>query len=266
VKPANLAYVIYTSGSSGRPKGVTVTHDNVVRLFTQTKLWFEFSSIDVWTLFHSYAFDFSVWELWGALLYGGKLVIVPYWISRSPEEFLRLVQAEKVTVLNQTPSAFRQLMQAEAAGDSMELSLRFVIFGGEALEPGSLKSWFERHGDKKPHLVNMYGITETTVHVTYRVLTVADATLRQRDRQTYRRLAGAPFGQASATCAHWVPGEMYVGGAGLARGYLNVPILLQSDSFPIPLMLAPRASTGPEIARAILPAGRLNIWGAPTTR
>jgi amino acid adenylation domain-containing protein len=171
----HAAYIIFTSGSTGKPKGVLVTHHNVVRLFTQTEQWYGFNERDVWTLFHSYAFDFSVWEIWGALLYGGRLVVVPYLISRSPSAFYELLGHEKVTVLNQTPSAFRQLIWAEASAETKQnLSLRYVIFGGEALQLASLEPWFERHGDEKPLLVNMYGITETTVHVTYRPIRRAD--------------------------------------------------------------------------------------------
>ncbi|HEY0366068.1 MAG TPA: amino acid adenylation domain-containing protein, partial [Pyrinomonadaceae bacterium] len=226
------AYVIYTSGSTGTPKGVVVTHANVVRLFTATRHWFNFDADDVWTLFHSYAFDFSVWELWGALLYGGRLVIVPYLASREPEAFYGLLVKERVTVLNQTPSAFRQLLQAEQrswpnAWEAPPLALRFVIFGGEALELQSLGPWFERHGDEQPLLVNMYGITETTVHVTYRpirasdLLTATGSVIGERipDMQIYVLDAArqpVPLG---------VPGELYVGGAGLARGYLQRPAL-----------------------------------------
>ncbi|MDQ3802878.1 MAG: amino acid adenylation domain-containing protein, partial [Acidobacteriota bacterium] len=233
----NLAYVIYTSGSTGKPKGTPVSHYNVTRLFEATRAWFEFTERDVWTLFHSYAFDFSVWELWGALLYGGRLVVVPYEVSRSPAAFYELLSKEQVTVLNQTPSAFRQLMRAEeAAGVSPQINLRLVIFGGEALELQSLRPWFERHGDRCPQLVNMYGITETTVHVTYRPLTAGDLTAAPGsviggpipDLQVYildRHMQPVPVG---------VPGEMYVGGAGLARGYLNRPDLTAERYVPHP--------------------------------
>ncbi|OWY83199.1 non-ribosomal peptide synthetase [Rhodococcus sp. BUPNP1] len=234
----NLAYVIYTSGSTGRPKGVLIPHRNVVRLMVNTESVYGFDSSDVWTMFHSYAFDFSVWELWGPLLYGGTLVVVDYFTSRSPEAFRELLIRERVTVLNQTPSAFYQLVEADrVAGDEAQLSLRYVIFGGEALEPRRLAGWFERHGDAgraqrrgigtAPRLVNMYGITETTVHVSYReigadlaqgasasVVGVPIAGLRVYVLD--RRLKPVPVG---------VAGEMYVGGGQLARGYLRRPEL-----------------------------------------
>ncbi|ARU62956.1 hypothetical protein CBW65_19690 [Tumebacillus avium] len=221
--PDHLAYVIYTSGSTGQPKGVLIPHANVARLFTATAPWFGFNEQDVWTLFHSYAFDFSVWEIWGALLYGGRLVIVPYLTSRSPEQFCELLCQEGVTVLNQTPSAFRQLIQAEPTPSA--LNLRYVIFGGEALEMQSLAPWFERHGDERPQLINMYGITETTVHVTYRPLTKADLSrgsiigIPIPDLQV--RILDS-FGQPVPI---GIPGELYVGGAGVAQGYLNRPEL-----------------------------------------
>ncbi len=181
--PDHPAYVIYTSGSTGKPKGVVVTHRDAVRLFQATEQWFGFGPGDVWSLFHSYAFDFSVWEIWGALLYGGRLVVVPYWVSRSPEDFYRLLCRERVTVLNQTPSAFGQLMLAEEAlGASPELALRTVVFGGEALNLQSLAPWWSRHPEDSPRLVNMYGITETTVHVTYRPLSPSDLQGGQLDR------------------------------------------------------------------------------------
>ncbi len=225
------AYVIYTSGSTGRPKGVIVRHGNVARLFSATDRWFRFGPEDIWTLFHSYAFDFSVWEIWGALLYGGRLVVVPYWVSRSPEAFHELLSKERVTVLNQTPSAFRQLIQT-AEGQPLELALRYVIFGGEALEPASLVPWFERHGDERPRLINMYGITETTVHVTYREISAKDVASAVGcpipDLGVYLLdawLSPAPVGN---------PGEIFVGGAGLALGYLNRPELTAERFVPNP--------------------------------
>ncbi len=244
VRPANLAYVIYTSGSTGKPKGTLITHANVTRLFDATQAWFNFNESHVWTLFHSYAFDFSVWELWGAFLYGGRLVIVSYAVSRSPEAFRDLLADEHVTVLNQTPSAFRQLIrQEELLRNEARLDLRLVIFGGEALELGSLKPWFERYGDQRPQLVNMYGITETTVHVTYRPLQMADVAAAGKsyigvpipDLEVYlldQYLRPVPIG---------VPGEIHVGGAGLARGYLDLPELTSQRFVPHPFSKRPGA-------------------------
>src|SRR5580704_8395958 len=142
----NLAYVIYTSGSTGKPKGVMVTHRNVDRLLKSTESWFNFNTTDVWTLFHSAAFDFSVWEIWGCLLTGGHLVCVPYWVTRSPRDFYSLLVECQVTVLNQTPAAFYQIIQLEGSGLIKPLALRYVIFGGEALNFINLRRWFERHG------------------------------------------------------------------------------------------------------------------------
>jgi amino acid adenylation domain-containing protein/non-ribosomal peptide synthase protein (TIGR01720 family) len=231
----SLAYIIYTSGSTGRPKGVQVTHANVTRLFASTESSFGFGADDVWTLFHSLAFDFSVWELWGALLYGGRLVVVPFLVSRSPADFRALLAREGVTVLNQTPSAFRQLIAADEAADGQPaLALRYVVFGGEALEPGTLAAWTDRHGDARPMLINMYGITETTVHVTFRPITRADV---ERGR---RSPVGVPLADLSVLVldAHGgvvpvgVPGEMYVGGDGVARGYLGRPALTAERFVP----------------------------------
>ncbi|MDZ7949845.1 non-ribosomal peptide synthetase [Nostoc sp. DedQUE09] len=240
----NLAYIIYTSGSTGQPKGVLVNHRNVVRLLAATESWYHFNQHDVWTLFHSIAFDFSVWELWGALLYGGKLVVVPYWVSRSPEDFYKLLLTQQVTILNQTPSAFSQLIQAEKSfGNTNKLSLRKVIFGGEALQLESLRPWFERHGDQFPQLVNMYGITETTVHVTYRPLTMKDLEV------TSASVIGRPIGDLQVylldkfrqSVPIGVPGEMYIGGAGVVRGYLNRPELTPLRFIPNPFSNKPNA-------------------------
>ncbi|RJL19462.1 non-ribosomal peptide synthetase, partial [Bailinhaonella thermotolerans] len=227
LSPDHPAYVIYTSGSTGRPKGVVVPHRNVVRLLRSTEPWFAFGPGDTWTLFHSYAFDFSVWELWGALLYGGRLVVVPFGVSRSPGEFLELLVRERVTVLNQTPSAFYGLVGAdrEDPGLGARLGLRFVIFGGEALEPARLGDWYSRHADDAPVLVNMYGITETTVHVSYVAL---DEVTAASGRGSLIG-AGIPdlrvyvLDEALCPVPPGVVGELYVAGAGLARGYLNRP-------------------------------------------
>jgi amino acid adenylation domain-containing protein len=250
VHPDNLAYVIYTSGSTGRPKGTLITHGCVSRLFAANEAQFGFGPADVWTLFHSYAFDFSVWEIWGALLYGGRLVVVPYWVSRSPAEFHALLAREGVTVLNQTPSAFAQLMQADAAAPR-ELALRVVIFGGEALNFAELGGWLERHGAERPQLVNMYGITETTVHVTYRPVRRADVTegggsaigRPLSDLQVYvldRHMEPAPVG---------VVGEMYVGGAGLGRGYLGRAGLTAERFVPSPFGDGRRLYRSGDLAR-----------------
>jgi len=228
----HAAYVIYTSGTTGQPKGTVITHRNVVRLFAATEQWYGFDERDVWTLFHSCAFDFSVWEVWGALLFGGRVVVIPFLVSRSPEAFYELLVQERVTVLNQTPSAFRQLIQAELTVGQKPLALRYVIFGGEALEMQSLRPWFDTHGDSTPLLVNMYGITETTVHVTYRPLSSRDLSRGSvigvpiPDVEVYildARRQPVPLG---------VPGEMYVGGSGLARGYLRRPDLTEQRFVP----------------------------------
>ena len=235
--PGNLAYVIYTSGSTGRPKGVGISHQNVRRLFAATEAEYCFATTDVWAFFHSFAFDFSVWEIWGALLYGGRLVIVPYWISRSPETLHEFLGRHSVTVLNQTPSSFYQLDAVDAAQEAAKpLSLRLVIFGGEALERQRLATWFARYGDDGPQLVNMYGITETTVHVTLQRLKRGDAH-GGRDEAI-----GRPLGdlQAYLLDDHMLPvpvgvaGELYIGGAGLARGYLGRPDLTAERFVPDP--------------------------------
>jgi len=220
--PHHLAYVIYTSGSTGQPKGVQVEHRQASRLLDATRAWFDFGADDVWTLFHSFAFDFSVWEIWGALAHGGRLVVIGNQCARAPGEFYDLLCREGVTVLNQTPGAFRQLIAAQADSASAH-ALRLVVFGGEALEPHTLKPWIARNDPGKTRLVNMYGITETTVHVTYRPLRREDilagkgSMIGRPIPDMYVRILD-PEGQPVPV---GVAGEMYVGGGGVARGYLR---------------------------------------------
>lgn len=256
-QPENLAYVIYTSGSTGKPKGAGITHANVTRLFKATQDWYHFAPEDTWSLFHSFSFDFSVWEIWGALVYGGRLVIISYLMSRSPQEFYKLLVQEHITILNQTPSAFRQLIAAEQeTGLDSNLSLRLVIFGGEALEIQSLGPWFELHGDQRPELVNMYGITETTVHVTYHPIRHSDleATTGSMIGQPIPDLAIYLLDRQQNLVPIGVPGEVCVGGAGLARGYLNRPDLTAEKFIPNSFSGAPGArmyKTG-DLARYLL--------------
>ncbi|MBD0323430.1 MAG: amino acid adenylation domain-containing protein, partial [Aldersonia sp.] len=224
--PDHVAYVIYTSGSTGRPKGVAVAHRNVVELLAGTEPVFGFGPDDVWTMFHSYAFDFSVWELWGPLLYGGRLVVVDYYTSRSPAQFLELLAREQVTVLNQTPSAFYQLVEADRAEHAQrELALRYVVFGGEALEPRRLRGWFGQRGDLACELVNMYGITETTVHVTHRRIGPADTAAASVVGRPIAGLRVYVLDDRLRPVPPNVPGEMYVAGGQLSRGYLGRPEL-----------------------------------------
>ncbi|MGN6085880.1 amino acid adenylation domain-containing protein, partial [Trinickia sp.] len=226
LSPSHPAYVIYTSGSTGRPKGVVVEHRNVVRLLRVTERRFRFDHTDVWTLFHSFAFDFSVWEIWGALAYGGKLVIVPALCAREPQAFYALLCREGVTVLNQTPSAFAQLIP-EQARSSETHRLRYIVFGGEALELRTLLPWIQRTDPARTRLINMYGITEITVHASFCAIERRDIEGGAGSR------IGAPLDdlqiylldESLEPVPAGVPGELYVGGAGVARGYLGRPAL-----------------------------------------
>ncbi|MFE3517800.1 amino acid adenylation domain-containing protein [Streptomyces sp. NPDC059166] len=222
------AYVIYTSGSTGRPKGVVVPHSSVVTLLARTQPDMDFGPGDVWVQFHSYSFDFAVWELWGALVHGGELLVPDYALTRSPVDFHRLVRERGVTVLNQTPSAFHQFIEADRLVGEPLPALRRIVFGGEALDLGRLRGWVERHGTASPELVNMYGITETTVHVTHRVLDESDFREAGRDGAspiggpipglvTYLlddRLRPVPPGRV---------GAIYVAGDQVSLGYLGRP-------------------------------------------
>jgi amino acid adenylation domain-containing protein len=250
VGAANLAYVLFTSGSTGRPKGALVTHGNVLRLFSALPPGLAPGPRDVWSVFHSYAFDFSVWELWGALLHGGTAVLVPHWAARSPESLIEILAAERVTMLSQTPKVFHQLVAALEHDPGRPLAVRRVILGGEALDPGAAAPWFRLPlaaggagiaGSGGAQLINMYGITETTVHVTWHRVTAAEAV------PAGPSLIGGPLGDLLLVVADrhlealplGVPGEILVGGAGLCRGYLGHPALTAERFVPDPFSGAP---------------------------
>ncbi|MCH9690688.1 MAG: amino acid adenylation domain-containing protein, partial [Gammaproteobacteria bacterium] len=219
--PRDLAYVIYTSGTTGQPKGVMVEHHNVVRLLKVTQPKYAFNHTDTWSLFHAFVFDVFVWEFWGALAFGGKLVALNESVVRAPDKLLELLLKESVTILSQTPSAFYNLIGVATTKQSIS-SLRYVIFEGEALDTSKLEAWFDHYGDQQPQLVNMYGPTETTVHASYYPLFISDVHRGYAsigcglgDLQLYvldEQLNPVPIGAV---------GELYIGGAGVARGYLN---------------------------------------------
>ena len=257
--PDHPAYVIYTSGSTGAPKGVVVPHRAVTALLGAARPLLGYGGDDVWTLFHSTAFDFSVWELWGPLLSGGRLVVVPRELTRAPAELLDLMVGRGVTVLNQTPSAFAELARADAERPGLLSTLRTVVLGGEALEPTRLAGWFSRNGHVQ--LVNMYGITETTVHVTHRVLELADAAAPECIIGL-----GLPgldlhlLDSALRPVPDGVIGELYVGGAQLARGYLGRAGLTATRFIAHPSEAGERLYRSGDLARWT-PSGELEHVG-----
>ncbi|GLX50254.1 pyoverdine synthetase D [Streptomyces hygroscopicus subsp. hygroscopicus] len=226
--PGDLAYVIYTSGSTGRPKGVEVTHGNLAWLLAAADHHFDFGPDDVWTLMHSPAFDFSVWELWAPLTSGGRVVVLTADEVRDPAAVHRVLREERVTVLNQTPAAFKGLRaHLRDSGDGFAgLPLRTVVFGGDAFDVRDYDDWFTTPGER-PALVNMYGITETTVHVTFRTITERD--VHGAVRSPIGRPLTGQHGYVLDPSGRLVPpgsvGELYVSGGGVARGYRNRPEL-----------------------------------------
>jgi len=260
----SLAYVIYTSGSTGRPKGVMITHRNVIRLLINNDLQFSFGIQDVWTMFHSPCFDFSVWEMYGALLFGGKLLLISKSISRDTREFFQVLKNYQVTVLNQTPSAFYALMNEESSLEETPLNIRYIIFGGEALSPGKIRDWHVRY--PLTRLINMYGITETTVHVTFKEITDKEIKVNigniGKPIPTLfvyildNRLEPVPVG---------APGELFVGGAGLARGYLNQPLLTAERFINNPYKSGTRLYKSGDLAR-YLNTGEIEYLGRLDTQ
>ncbi|MDH3973940.1 MAG: amino acid adenylation domain-containing protein [Deltaproteobacteria bacterium] len=217
------AYVIFTSGSTGKPKGVMVSHDNVSHLLAHLLKKMDFSHNDTWTLFHSVSFDFSVWEIWGALASGATIVIVPQEITKDLRAFHHLVKQECITILNLTPAAFFQYAKIDSINSKPEKnSLRTVILGGERLDVRRLKSWFKTHSDDSPKLINMYGITETTVISTFRPIKSADISQCSSP-------IGSPFDDSALYLLDdnreevpvGVEGEIYIAGNGVTSGYLH---------------------------------------------
>ena len=252
IAPADLCYVMFTSGSTGTPKGVMVTHGNLEPLFDDIGTRLGIDEGDVWTAAHSMAFGFSVWEIWGALRHGGRLVIVPAALRTDPAGLFALVREQHVTIMSQTPSAFRQNLLADVFGEGLTATaLRRVVLSGEAADGAALERWFARHGDAEPHLINTYAVTETSGQLTFARLAAApaspdqdgqdetgqDKTGKSQAEGMPRRAAGTGAGTALAHAdlaivdakLHPVPtgeaGELLVGGPAVARGYIDAPQL-----------------------------------------
>ncbi|UII33626.1 amino acid adenylation domain-containing protein [Fulvivirga ulvae] len=249
--PQSICYIIYTSGTTGNPKGVMVSHSNVVRLFQNSEFQFDFNQDDIWTMFHSPCFDFSIWEIFGALFFGGSVVIIPKMIARDPRLYLKLLKTERVTVLNQTPSAFYNIVIRELESPSADLALRYVIFGGEALSPGKLSGWKAKYPDVR--LINMFGITETTVHVTYKEI-------GSYEIENNISNIGHPIPTLSVYILdenmkpqpHGVVGEMYVGGAGVTKGYLGKEGLTRQRFVDNPFVPEQKLYKTGDLARLLL--------------
>jgi amino acid adenylation domain-containing protein len=253
------AYIIYTSGTTGRPKGAVVEHENIVRLLFNEKFQFDFNEADVWTLFHSYCFDFSVWEMYGALLYGAKLLVIPKTVSIDPVSFWQILRSEGVTVLNQTPTSFHHIAHLETQAPQNQLKLKYVIFGGERLNPAELKQWKQKYPDTK--LINMYGITETTVHVTYKEIT-------EEEIESEISNIGKPLPTLSAYVLDkdlnlipvGIPGELCVGGKGVCRGYLYRDSLTKEKFVENPFRKGEKLYRSGDLAR-LLENGDLEYLG-----
>lgn len=231
-EPSSPAYVIYTSGSTGQPKGVAVSHGNVVALLRHALPLFDFSEDDVWTLFHGVSFDFSVWELWGALATGARCLVLPLDVVRSPHALLAELVRRRVTVLNQVPSVFTHLVAVHEEQGTPPLALRYVIFGGESVKLPAVelfrKQLVEGGNASVPVFVNMYGITEITVHATWKMLDASlDPRLRSPIGTPLPHLSIVVLDEELRPVAPGETGEMWVSGEGVALGYLNRPELTE---------------------------------------
>jgi len=255
----DLAYIIYTSGSTGVPKGVMIEHRNVVRLLFNDRNLFDFTEKDVWTMFHSFCFDFSVWEMYGALLYGGKLIIIDVATTKDVNQFVRLCETQNVTILNQTPSAFYQFIKLATSNERKDFALRKVIFGGEQLIPEMLLDFNTKY--PQISLINMYGITETTVHATYKLLSNMDMRTRVSNiGRPIPTLTAYILDQNKMLCPLNITGELYISGDGLARGYLNRPALTAERFIPNLFLDGERMYRTGDLARW-LPNGNIEYLG-----
>ncbi|MFD8783568.1 amino acid adenylation domain-containing protein [Kitasatospora sp. NPDC059599] len=233
-RPADVpVYVIHTSGSTGTPKGVAVDEQAVLELFRSCADGpFVFGPEDVWSLYFSYSFDFSVWEIWGALLFGGRIALVPADTAKRPAALLDFLAEQRVTVLSTVPSFFKYLPKAYQRRP-VDLALRYVVFGGEALDRISVRSWMTLRPGAET-LVNMYGITETTVHTTFGALTPERVASDRGGTWIGRPLAHHTMvllDEHGAPVPDGEPGEAYIAGPGLAHGYVNRPDLT-AERFP----------------------------------
>jgi amino acid adenylation domain-containing protein len=255
VRPHDLAYLIFTSGSTGRPKGVAVAHEHVGRLMASGRAHFAFAETDTWTLFHSYAFDWTVWELWGALHSGARLVVVPYLVSRSPETFVNLLAEEAVSCLGLTPSALRQLEATLRSVRRPLPALRWVMLGGEALDPGVVARWFQLEPRPPATLCNLYGITETTVHVTTHDVTDAGSFERSLIGTPLPHLTAAVLDDWLQPCPVGVTGQLYIGGGALADGYWGRSGLTAQRFLPDPSVPGGRLYRTGDLARRLAGGG-----------
>ncbi|ORA18000.1 non-ribosomal peptide synthetase, partial [Mycobacterium arosiense] len=213
--PDDLAHIVYTSGTTGVPKGVTVTHHNVTQMFDALDIGVELAPHQVWTQFHSYAFDFSIWEIWGALLFGGRLVVVPDSVARSPEDFHALLVDQQVTVLTQTPSAVG-MFSPQGLGPTA------LVIGAEPCPVELVNRWAPGRV-----MVNVYGPTETTMWASKSAPLAAGS-------------GPPPIGSPITWAAFFVLdawlnpvpagviGELYLAGRGVGVGYLGRPGLTGS--------------------------------------
>lgn len=235
INAKDIAYVLYTSGSTGKPKGVAVSHENVICLFESLKKQFQISEQDIWSLFHTFCFDISVWEIWGAFLFGGSLLIIPYETTRDPKQFYQLIKDEKVSVLTQTASAFQMFINEDSHTENKLTHLRYVAFVGESLKVSILRTWVEKYGTQQPRLANMYGITETTVYTNYKFVEQIDIN-RGRDNIGWplEEFSMCVMDENMQWCPVGIVGEICIGGRGLSRGYLYRDDLTKEKFIPDP--------------------------------